>query len=75
MLGPDFVADDPGNPNPDTSLDCYGHGTHVAGIVGGATYGVAKNVTLVAVRVINCNGAASSIDVISAAKSSLADAE
>ena len=66
VLGPDFVSDDPGNPHPDTSLDCYGHGTHVAGIVGGATYGVAKNVTLVGVRVINCNGVGSSIDLISA---------
>lgn len=29
------------------SEDCFGHGTHVAGIVGGLTYGVAKNATLV----------------------------
>jgi aqualysin 1 len=36
--------------------DCAGHGTHVAGTVGGATYGVAKNVTLVPVRVIGCGG-------------------
>jgi subtilisin family serine protease len=36
--------------------DCNGHGTHVAGTVGGATYGVAKAVTLVAVRVLDCNG-------------------
>lgn len=36
--------------------DCHGHGTHVAGTVGGATYGVAKDVTLVAVRVLDCNG-------------------
>jgi subtilisin family serine protease len=36
--------------------DCHGHGTHVAGTVGGATYGVAKNVRLVNVRVMNCNG-------------------
>lgn len=28
--------------------DCFGHGTHVAGIAGGLTYGVAKNATLVA---------------------------
>ncbi len=66
ILGPDFVSDDAGNPHPDTALDCYGHGTHVAGVVGGATYGVAKNVTLVAVRVINCQGVGSSIDLISA---------
>ncbi len=36
--------------------DCNGHGTHVAGTVGGTTYGVAKGVSLVAVRVLNCSG-------------------
>jgi subtilisin family serine protease len=36
--------------------DCRGHGTHVAGIVGGKTWGVAKKVHLVSVRVLNCNG-------------------
>jgi aqualysin 1 len=36
--------------------DCNGHGTHVAGTVGGSTYGVAKQVTLVAVRVLGCGG-------------------
>jgi subtilisin family serine protease len=36
--------------------DCNGHGTHVAGTVGGSTYGVAKQVHLVAVRVLNCQG-------------------
>ncbi len=35
--------------------DCMGHGTHVAGTVGGARYGVAKAVTLLGVRVIGCN--------------------
>lgn len=35
--------------------DCLGHGTHVAGIVGGSTYGVAKEVQLRAVRVIDCD--------------------
>ncbi|GGU39330.1 S8 family peptidase [Lentzea flava] len=39
--------------------DCQGHGTHVAGTVGGATYGVAKNVKLKAVRVLNCQGGGS----------------
>jgi subtilisin family serine protease len=38
-------------------LDCNGHGTHVAATIGGATYGVAKNVSLHSVRVINCTGA------------------
>jgi subtilisin family serine protease len=39
-----------------TGSDCNGHGTHVAGTVGGALYGVAKNVSLVAIRVLDCNG-------------------
>lgn len=36
--------------------DCNGHGTHVAGIVGGSTWGVAKQASLHAVRVIPCSG-------------------
>jgi subtilisin family serine protease len=36
--------------------DCNGHGTHVAGTIGGKTYGVAKGVTLHAVRVLRCGG-------------------
>jgi subtilisin family serine protease len=39
--------------------DCHGHGTHVAGTVGGKLYGVAKNVRLVSVRVMNCEGSGS----------------
>ncbi|WP_327306665.1 S8 family peptidase [Streptomyces sp. NBC_01298] len=38
------------------ATDCNGHGTHVAGTVGGATYGVAKGVSLVAVKVADCRG-------------------
>lgn len=38
------------------TTDCDGHGTHVAGTIGGKTYGVAKGVTLVPVRVLDCNG-------------------
>jgi subtilisin family serine protease len=37
-------------------LDCDGHGTHVSGTVGGKTYGVAKKVNLISVRVLDCNG-------------------
>jgi serine protease len=44
--------------------DCNGHGTHVAGTVGGATYGVAKGVTLHAVRVLGCTGSGSTSGVI-----------
>ncbi|MPY99243.1 MAG: S8 family serine peptidase [Actinophytocola sp.] len=44
--------------------DCNGHGTHVAGTVGGGTYGVAKQVNLIAVRVLDCNGSGSNSGVI-----------
>ena len=44
--------------------DCQGHGTHVAGTIGGVTYGVAKSVTLVPVRVLNCRGSGSWSGVI-----------
>ena len=46
------------------STDCNGHGTHVAGTVGGSTYGVAKGVTLVAVRVLGCSGSGTNSGVI-----------
>jgi subtilisin family serine protease len=44
--------------------DCNGHGTHVAGTIGGATYGLAKAVGLTAVRVLNCSGSGSFSGVI-----------
>ncbi|MEX2180873.1 MAG: S8 family peptidase [Gemmatimonadaceae bacterium] len=44
--------------------DCNGHGTHVAGTTGGAVYGVAKSVALVAVRVLNCSGSGTTSGVI-----------
>lgn len=47
-----------------TAADCNGHGTHVAGTVGGATYGVAKQAALVAVRVLGCSGSGSTSGVI-----------
>lgn len=37
-------------------VDCNGHGTHVAGTIGGTTYGVAKKVQLYVVRVLDCEG-------------------
>jgi subtilisin family serine protease len=46
------------------STDCNGHGTHVAGTVGGSTWGVAKGATLVAVRVLDCNGSGTNSGVI-----------
>src|SRR5689334_20294364 len=45
--------------------DGNGHGTHVSGTVGGTTYGVAKNVTLVAVRVLDSSGSGTNSGVIS----------
>ncbi|WFE32889.1 S8 family serine peptidase [Micromonospora sp. WMMD975] len=48
----------------DVAQDCDGHGTHVAGTLGGTKYGVAKDVKLVAVRVLNCEGEGDSEDVI-----------
>jgi subtilisin family serine protease len=44
--------------------DCNGHGTHVAGTVGGAPYGVAKGVQLVAVKVLNCAGSGTTASVV-----------
>jgi subtilisin family serine protease len=44
--------------------DCAGHGSHTASLIGGKTYGVAKNVRLISVRVLNCtnsNGSSASL--------------
>ncbi|WP_246595218.1 S8 family peptidase [Actinoplanes auranticolor] len=46
-----------------TADDCNGHGTHVAGTVGGSAHGVAKGVQLVAVRVLNCEGSGTTAQV------------
>ncbi|RDI33277.1 S8 family peptidase [Lentzea flaviverrucosa] len=48
--GYDFIDND------SVAQDCQGHGSHVAGTVGGRTYGVAKKAKLVGVRVLDCNG-------------------
>ncbi|MFI5827661.1 S8 family peptidase [Streptomyces sp. NPDC051578] len=45
-------------------MDCQGHGTHVAGTVGGKTYGVARKTDLVAVRVLGCDGTGSYSGII-----------
>ena len=55
--GPDFV--DGGLPD-----DCSGHGTHVTGTLGGTTYGVAKGVRIVPVRVLDCGGIGTFSNVI-----------
>lgn len=46
------------------TTDCNGHGTHVAGTVGGTTWGVAKSVTVHPVRVFDCTGSGSNSNVI-----------
>lgn len=51
-------------PQFDMDIDGNGHGTHCAGIVGSKTYGVAKNATLIAVKVLRTNGFGSNADVI-----------
>ena len=58
VAGADFVNDGRG------TTDCNGHGTHVAGTVGGSTWGVAKQVKLVPVRVLDCTGSGSLSAVI-----------
>ena len=47
-----------------TAMDCAGHGTHVAGTIGGGRYGVAKGVKLVGVKVLDCDGEGLLSDVI-----------
>ncbi|MET8154585.1 S8 family serine peptidase [Actinoplanes sp. NPDC049668] len=57
-FGYDFVDGD------SSARDCNGHGTHVAGSLGGRKYGVAKSVRLVAVRVLDCKGSGYNSDVV-----------
>jgi subtilisin family serine protease len=51
-------------PGPRDGVDCNGHGTHVAGTIGGTTYGVAKKVQLYAVRVLDCQGSGNLFTVL-----------
>ncbi|WP_203903998.1 S8 family serine peptidase [Virgisporangium aliadipatigenens] len=60
VAGYDFVDDD-SDPS-----DCHGHGTHVAGTAAGRTSGVAKEATVVAVRVLNCDNRGATDDGIAA---------
>lgn len=53
--------------------DCNGHGTHVAGTLGGTTYGVAKDVTIVPVKVIDCDGTSTVAAVITGLEWVIAD--
>jgi len=54
--------------------DCNGHGTHVAGTVGGSVYGVAKNVNIVAVKVLQCSGSGTTAGVIAGVEWAMNDA-
>jgi subtilisin family serine protease len=56
--GYDFIDDDA------DASDCHGHGTHVAGTIGGSTYGLAKDVTIRPVRVLDCEGSGSYAAII-----------
>lgn len=56
--GKDLVDQD------EDATDCNGHGTHVAGTIGGKTFGVAKRVNLVGVRVLGCSGSGRYSDVM-----------
>jgi subtilisin family serine protease len=47
-----------------TGADCNGHGTHVSGTIGSTTYGVAKQVQLRGVRVLDCNGSGATSGII-----------
>jgi aqualysin 1 len=71
LTGSGFTSISDGN----GTNDCNGHGTHVSGTVGGNTWGVAKQVQLVPVRVLDCRGSGSWSGVIAgidyAANSSL----
>ena len=58
------------------TTDCgEGHGTHVAGLIGGRTYGVAKAATIVPVKVFSCDGAASVSTVIAGIDWATGDAQ
>jgi len=46
------------------NTDCHGHGTHVSGIIGSTTYGVAKQIKLKGVKVLNCAGEGSSFTIL-----------
>jgi subtilisin family serine protease len=59
-VGSGFTSINDGN----GTNDCNGHGTHVSGTVGGSTYGIAKAVSLVPVRVLDCDGSGNTSTVI-----------
>ena len=59
-VGSGYTAINDGN----GTNDCNGHGTHVAGTIGSTTYGLAKDVSLIPVRVLGCDGSGTNSGVI-----------
>lgn len=64
LPGYNVAPDASGVINSSNTSDCNGHGTHVSGTVGGTLFGVAKGVSIVPVRVLDCNGSGTSSGVI-----------
>ncbi|MDQ3403630.1 MAG: S8 family peptidase [Actinomycetota bacterium] len=58
--GPDLLDNDA------DSSDCFGHGSHVGGTIGAKTYGVAKKVKIVAIRVLGCGGSGPDSGIVKA---------
>ncbi|WP_165970582.1 S8 family serine peptidase [Actinomadura sp. 6K520] len=66
IAGPDF-ANDPGSTWYGSDKDCYNHGTGVATLAVGDTYGVARGAKVVSLKVFaDCDGLARSGDIYSA---------
>ena len=55
------------------TTDCNGHGTHVAGTIGGSTYGIAKAVSLIPIRVLSCSGTGYTSGVIAGINWAISD--
>lgn len=58
-----YAGYDPGTPEATNGMDCNGHGTAVASLVGGKQLGLSKKVNLYSVRVLNCEGSAAAYDI------------
>jgi len=67
------VGNDDADPAVPDGADCHGHGTHVAGTIGGTTYGVAKNVVLYSYRTLDCTGLGTISSIVAALDDITAD--